>query len=254
MNDPENAIQVRGLETRFGDLVVHKDVNFDVRRGEIFAVAGPSGCGKSVLLREILLLQKPDKGSIRLFGREIVGADEAEIHELRQHIGVLFQNGALFNALTLLENITIPMLEHTDIREGLADEIAAVKLELVDLPLNAANRPPAQLSGGMQKRAALARALALDPEVLFLDEPTTGLDPKSAEGLDTLVAELRQSLGLTIMIVTHDLDTLWTVADRVGILSDGRMLEIGSMKQLSKSKHPEVRTYFEGSRGRAARH
>ena len=249
---PEPIIEISNICTRFGSAVVHDNVSMDVRRGEIFALVGSSGCGKSTLLREIILLHPPQSGSIRVFGKEVLGMDDEAALSLRKSWGVMFERGALFSSLTVAENVGLPMREHTQMSDVLIDELAAVKIALAGLPASAGAKFPSELSGGMRKRAALARAMALDPELLFLDEPTAGLDPLSASGFDELVLHLQQSLGLTIMMVTHDLDLLWRVADRVAVLGDGKVLGIGTMQELSESDHPLIREYFYGPRGRAA--
>ena len=251
MNDA--VIEIEHLNTRFGDAVVHRDVGFSVARGEIFALVGASGCGKSTLLRETIVLQRPQSGSVRVFGQEVVGMDDEDALALRRRWGVMFERGALFSALTVSENVGMVLEEHTDLSASLRAEVAAVKIALTGLPADAGPKYPSELSGGMRKRAALARAMALDPELLFLDEPTAGLDPLSATGIDELVRNLRDALGLTIMMVTHDLDLLWRTADRVAVLGDGRILGIGTMTELSKSDDPLIREYFYGPRGRAAR-
>jgi len=253
MNDAEPIVQVTNLCTRFGASVVHDNVSLEVRRGEIFAIAGASGCGKSTLLREIILLERPASGSIRVFGREVLGLGDLDALPLRNRWGVMFERGALFSALTVTENVGLPLREHTGLGNALIDELAAIKIALAGLPASAGAKYPNELSGGMRKRAALARAIALDPELLFLDEPTAGLDPLSAAGFDELVQNLKETLGLTIMMVTHDLDLLWRVADRVAVLGEGRVLGVGSMEELAQSEHPMVREYFYGPRGRAAR-
>ncbi len=247
------VIDIRGLNTRFGAAVVHENVELSVRRGEIFSLVGASGCGKSTLLREILVLQRPASGSIRVFGREVVGLNDEEALPLRRRWGVMFERGALFSALTVKENVGMVLREHTPLGQRLIDEIAALKIALTGLPPDAGRKYPSELSGGMRKRAALARALALDPELLLLDEPTAGLDPLSASGIDVLVHQLRDALGLTIMMVTHDLDLLWRAADRVAVLGGGHILGTGSMNELSNSTDPLIREYFYGPRGRAAR-
>ncbi|MBE0620348.1 MAG: ATP-binding cassette domain-containing protein [Burkholderiales bacterium] len=247
------VIDIRGLNTRFGATVVHDNVSLAVHPGEIFSLVGASGCGKSTLLREILVLQRPQSGSIRVFGREVVGMNDEEALPLRRRWGVMFERGALFSSLTVKENVGMVLREHTPLGADLIDEIAAIKIALTGLPPDAGPKYPSELSGGMRKRAALARALALDPELLLLDEPTAGLDPLSASGIDELVHQLRDALGLTIMMVTHDLDLLWRAADRVAVLGDGHILGIGSMNELSESADPIIREYFYGPRGRAAR-
>jgi len=247
------VIDIRGLNTRFGSAVVHENVNLSVRPGEIFSLVGASGCGKSTLLRETLVLQRPVSGSIRVFGREVVGLNDEDALPLRRRWGVMFERGALFSSLTVTENVAMVLREHTPLGPALIDEIAAVKIALTGLPPDAGPKYPSELSGGMRKRAALARALALDPELLLLDEPTAGLDPLSASGIDELVHQLRDALGLTIMMVTHDLDLLWRAADRVAVLGNGHILGIGTMNELSQSADPLIREYFYGPRGRAAR-
>jgi len=247
------VIDIRGLNTRFGSAIVHENVNLSVRPGEIFSLVGASGCGKSTLLRETLVLQRPVSGSIRVFGREVVGLNDEDALPLRRRWGVMFERGALFSSLTVTENVAMVLREHTPLGPALIDEIAAVKIALTGLPPDAGPKYPSELSGGMRKRAALARALALDPELLLLDEPTAGLDPLSASGIDELVHQLRDALGLTIMMVTHDLDLLWRAADRVAVLGNGHILGIGTMNELSQSADPLIREYFYGPRGRAAR-
>jgi phospholipid/cholesterol/gamma-HCH transport system ATP-binding protein len=246
------VIEIRDLHTRFGAAVVHDGVSLEVKEGEIFALAGASGCGKSTLLREIILLQRPQSGSIRVFGQDVVGLDDEQALPLRRNWGVMFERGALFSSLTVGENVGLPLREHTHLSDRIVDEIAAVKVALTGLPASAVPKYPAELSGGMRKRAALARAIALDPRLLFLDEPTAGLDPLSASGFDELVRRLKDLLGLTILLVTHDLDLLWRVADRVAFMVEGRIAGVGTMRELSKSEQPLVREYFYGPRGRGA--
>jgi phospholipid/cholesterol/gamma-HCH transport system ATP-binding protein len=256
MTNPQAAdpvIDIRNLNTRFGSAVVHENVSLAVRPGEIFALVGASGCGKSTLLREIIALQQPVSGSIRVFGQEVIGLNDEEALPLRRRWGVMFERGALFSSLTVTENVAMVLNEHTGLSGRLAGEIAAVKIALAGLPADAGPKYPAELSGGMRKRAALARALAIDPELLFLDEPTAGLDPLSASGIDELVRHLRDALGLTIMMVTHDLDLLWRAADRVAVLGEGRVQGVGTMMELAESDNPLIREYFYGPRGRAAR-
>lgn len=251
MNEP--VIEVRDVRTRFGAAVVHAGIDLEVRRGEVYALVGASGCGKSTLLREMIALQSPDAGSIRVFGREVTGLNDDLALPLRRRWGVMFERGALFSALTVSENVALVLEEHTALGPRLRGEIAALKIALTGLPADAGRKYPSELSGGMRKRAALARALALDPELLFLDEPTAGLDPLSAAGIDELVRHLHDALGITIVMVTHDLDLLWRAADRVGVLGDGRVLGIGTMSELAGSGEPLIREYFHGPRGRAAR-
>jgi phospholipid/cholesterol/gamma-HCH transport system ATP-binding protein len=249
----EVAIRLRGVRTVFGERVIHDGIDLDVYRGEVLALVGGSGSGKSTLLREMIMLHIPDGGSIRLFGVELAGIGVQEADSLRRRIGVLFQQGALFSALTVLENVGLPLREHTRLDDTMIDALARVKIAQAGLPAVAAGLYPSELSGGMIKRAALARAMALDPEILFLDEPTSGLDPTSAGLFDQLILSLRDLLGLTVLMVTHDLDSLWDVADRVAVLGDGRMQGVDSMRALAKSTEPHIREYFEGPRARGMR-
>ncbi|MEO6626605.1 MAG: ATP-binding cassette domain-containing protein [Burkholderiaceae bacterium] len=248
----EAVIELRGVETRFGSHVVHKQIDLQVRRREIFAIIGGSGSGKSTLLREIILLHRPDAGSIRVLGQELGALDDNQALALRQRWGVMFQHGGLFGSLTVAENVGLPLREHTALDDALIDSIAAWKIEMAGLKPEVGAQYPSELSGGMMKRASLARALALDPELLFLDEPTAGLDPASAAGVDELVVRLRDLFGLTIVMITHDLDLLWQVADRVAVLANGRVQAIGTMAELSALNDPAVAPFFAGSRGRAA--
>ena len=244
----EAVIEIQKVSTRFGEHVVHADLDLEVRRKEIFALIGGSGSGKSTLLREMILLQRPDAGSVRVLGADLQALGEEEIVALRQRWGVMFQHGGLFGSLTVIENIGLPLREHTRLDEPLIDEIAAWKLSMTGLTPEVGAQYPPELSGGMLKRASLARALALDPELLFLDEPTAGLDPDSAGGVDELVLKLRDQFGLTIVMITHDLDLLWRVADRVAVLAEGKVQGVGTMAELSQMKHPEIRKFFDGPR------
>ena len=248
----EPVIEISHVATRFGDHVVHEDVDFQVLRGEIFALVGGSGSGKSTLLREMILLHRPDSGSIRILGVDLEALEERNAEALRPRLGVMFQHGGLFGSLNVCENVGLPLREHTELDDRTIDGIAAMKIALTGLAPETGAQFPAELSGGMMKRASLARALALDPEVLFLDEPTAGLDPVSAGGVDKLVLRLRELFGLTVVMITHDLDLLWQVADRVAVLGDGRVQGIGSMEELSHMTQPAVRQFFEGPRGQAA--
>jgi phospholipid/cholesterol/gamma-HCH transport system ATP-binding protein len=240
----EIAIRVRGVVTRFDDQVVHNGLDLDVRRGEIMGVVGPSGTGKSVLLREIVGLEPPTEGQITF---PIFDSGERE-----PRIGVMFQDGALFSNLTLLENVEAPLREHTHISPELRREIAGLKLAMAGLTPDSFYKKPAQISGGMRKRASVARALALDPELLFLDEPTAGLDPISAENFDRMTQELARSLGLTVFLVTHDLDTLYAICDRVAVLFEGKVVAIGTIPEITADAKGWVKEYFSGPRGRAA--
>ncbi|MDP1673852.1 MAG: ATP-binding cassette domain-containing protein, partial [Burkholderiales bacterium] len=230
----DTVIEISDLTTRFGDHVVHDGLDLEVRRSEIFALIGGSGSGKSTLLREMILLQRPDSGSIRVLGVDLQNISEEAALELRQRWGVLFQHGGLFGALTVAENVGLPMREHTRLDAALINELAVWKIAMTGLKPEVAGQYPSELSGGMMKRASLARALALDPELLFLDEPTAGLDPDSAAGVDELVRKLRDLFGLTIVMITHDLDLLWQVADRVAVLAAGKVQGVGSMAELAQ--------------------
>ena len=248
----EAVIEMSKVSTRFGSHVVHTEINLEVRRAEIFALIGGSGSGKSTLLREMILLHRPDAGSIKVLGNDLGNLSDDEALALRQRWGVMFQHGGLFGSLTVKENIGLPLREHSELSDKLIDEIAAWKLDMAGLKPEVGAQFPAELSGGMMKRASLARALALDPELLFLDEPTAGLDPVSAAGVDALVLKLRDLFGLTIVMITHDLDLLWQVADRVAVLAKGKVQGIDSMKALSKLDNPEIKRFFDGPRGRTA--
>ena len=245
-------ISLRDVFTRFGDHVVHAGVNLEVRRAEVFAVIGGSGSGKSTLLREMILLQRPSAGSIRILGTDLDQITDDAAQALRLRWGVMFQHGGLFGSLTVLENIGLPLREHTSLKDALINDIAAWKLAMSGLAPEVGAQYPSELSGGMVKRASLARALALDPELLFLDEPTAGLDPDSAAGVDELVLQLRDQFGLTVVMITHDLDSLWRVADRVAVLGEGTVQGVGSMVELSTRDAPSIRLFFEGPRARAA--
>ncbi len=230
--------------TRFGSHVVHKDLDFEVRRGEIVAIVGGSGSGKSVLLREMIMLQPPTSGSIRMFGDDVAHLTDVQTKALRMRWGVMFQYGGLFSALNVRANVGLPLREHTELGHALIDRIAEWKLSLTGLPPGASLKLPDELSGGMAKRASLARSIALDPEMLFLDEPTSGLDPASAAGVNELILSTHALYGLTIVIISHDLDLLWQVCDRVAVLGEGRVIANGSMEELSHNEHPIVREYF----------
>jgi phospholipid/cholesterol/gamma-HCH transport system ATP-binding protein len=251
-DEPDDiVIRVRGIVTRFGAQTIHDGIDLDVRRGEVLGVVGGSGSGKSVLLRTVIGLKRPEAGTVEVLGHDIGGLNEAAQRALDRRWGVLFQDGALFSSLTVAQNIEVPLREHYRMPERLMDEIAACKIAMVGLPETAGDKIPAQLSGGMRKRAGLARALALDPEILFLDEPTAGLDPIAAADFDHLIRDLKTSLGLTVFLVTHDLDSLFAICDRVAVLVD-KKIRIGTLEQHLADPHPWIRAYFHGPRGRAA--
>jgi phospholipid/cholesterol/gamma-HCH transport system ATP-binding protein len=245
------VIRVSGLATRFGEQVVHENLDLEVRRGEVLAVVGGSGTGKSVLLREMLGLMPVSAGRIEILGRDITSGEPEALGALRTRCGVLFQNGALFSALTVRENVETPLREFTDLSPGLITELARIKIAMAGLRPEAADKYPSELSGGMVKRAALARALALDPEILFLDEPTAGLDPIGAAKFDALIKQLRESLELTVVMITHDLDSLVAIATRVAAIIDKRIVA-DSLDRLRRLEHPWIREYFGGPRGRQA--
>ncbi len=246
-------IRVRGLRNSFGDQVVHENLDLDVRRGEILGVVGGSGTGKSVLMRSIIGLRNPDVGDVEVFGESTLNREETEAVEIRKRWGVLFQGGALFSTLTVAENVQVPLREfYRDMNPALMAEIAAYKVVMTGLPAEAGPKFPAELSGGMRKRAGLARALALDPELLFLDEPTAGLDPIGAAAFDELTRSLQKTMGLTVFLITHDLDTLYAICDRVAVLADGKVIAVGTIDELLALDHPWIQEYFNGPRGRAA--
>ena len=249
--EPDAVIRVRQLEVGFGERLVMKKLDLDVLRGEILGFVGPSGQGKSVLTRAILGLIPKRSGTIEVFGEDVDGMNAAARKAMEQRWGVLFQQGALFSALTVRQNVQVPMREYTKLSEKLLDELAMLKLEMVGLKPDAADKLPSELSGGMIKRASLARALSLDPEILFLDEPTSGLDPIGAGEFDELIATLQRTLGLTVFMVTHDLDSLYTVCNRIAALGDGRIIAQGPIDDMLASDDPWVRAYFHGKRARA---
>ena len=247
------VISVQGLRNSFGEAVIHDGLDLDVRRGEILGVVGGSGTGKSVLMRSIIGLQTPDAGTIRVFGDETIGREETDAVDIRKRWGVLFQGGALFSTLTVAENVEVPLREfYPELDQALLDEIAAYKVVMTGLPADAGPKFPAELSGGMRKRAGLARALALDPELLFLDEPTAGLDPIGAAAFDDLTRSLQKTLGLTVFLITHDLDSLYAICDRVAVLADKKVIAVGTIDELLALDHPWIEEYFKGPRGRAA--
>jgi phospholipid/cholesterol/gamma-HCH transport system ATP-binding protein len=247
------VIEVHGLRNSFGEQVIHDGLDLEVRRGEILGVVGGSGTGKSVLMRSIIGLQRPDEGEVRVFGEPMLDRDDSALQPIRKRWGILFQGAALFSTLTVAENVQVPLREfYPRLSERLLDEIAAYKIVMVGLPEDAGPKFPAELSGGMRKRAGIARALALDPELLFLDEPTAGLDPIGASAFDQLVLDLRDQLGLTVFLITHDLDTLYAICDRVAVLADKKVIAVGTIPELLALDHEWIQEYFRGPRGRAA--
>ena len=247
----EEILTVTGLRTQFGPTVIHDQLDFSVRAGEVMGVVGGSGTGKSVLVRTIIGLNRPRAGRIAVFGHDLAALSPAETRALQSRWGVLFQDGALFSSLTVAQNIEVPMKEHSDLPPALRKELIEVKVAMVGLPPDAAHKYPAELSGGMRKRAGLARALALDADILFLDEPTAGLDPIGAANFDTLIGDLQRALGLTVVMVTHDLDSLYAICDRVSVLVDKRV-KVGTIEELMREPDPWIQEYFGGPRGRAA--
>ncbi|MDX2300792.1 MAG: ABC transporter ATP-binding protein [Xanthomonadaceae bacterium] len=248
----EAIITVDGLRTQFGDNVIHDDLDLEVRRGEILGVVGGSGTGKSVLMRAIIGLKPPTAGTVRVFGQDFYKASAKDRLAIERRWGVMFQGGALFSSLTVAQNVMAPLREHLDISGDLAGDIAAMKISMAGLPPDAGAKYPSELSGGMSKRAGLARALALDPELLFLDEPTAGLDPIGAAAFDQLTLDLQRTLGLTVFLITHDLDSLYAICDRVAVLADRRVIAVGTIPELLALDHPWIQDYFRGPRGRAA--
>ncbi len=247
----DTPIRVKALRTAFGEKVIHENLDLEVRRGEILGVVGGSGSGKSVLLNTILGLKHPDGGSVELFGRDI--RDPQAQTDVERRIGVMFQQGALFSFLSVQENVEAPLLEHTKLAPDYVRDLARLKVKLAGLPEDASDLRPAELSGGMRKRAGVARAIALDPEILFLDEPTSGLDPLAAGEFDELVKTLRDALGLTVFMITHDLDTLYAICDRVAVVADKKIAAVAPLQELERSDHPWIKSYLLGPRGRAAR-
>lgn len=246
------AVEVRGLVSAFGDNVVHQGLDLTVERGEVLGVVGGSGSGKSVLLNTIIGLRTPKAGTVRVFGQDIERASRRRWGAIERRWGVLFQQGALFSNLTVRENVAAPMFEHTTLARKEIYDLCDLKIALVGLPPNAGDLKPAELSGGMRKRAGLARALALDPELLFLDEPTAGLDPISAAAFDELIKDLSDSLDLTVFMITHDLDTLYEITDRVAVIADKKVVATAPVRELEHNSHPWIKEYFLGPRGRAA--
>lgn len=252
LDDDGPAIEVRGLRSQFGEHVVHEDLDLTVERGEVLGVVGGSGTGKSVLLNSIIGLRRPEAGRIKVLGQDIQRTSRRRWSEIERSWGVLFQQGALFSNLTVRENVAAPMYEHTKLPRRVVHELADLKIALVGLRPGAGDLKPAELSGGMRKRAGLARALALDPQLLFLDEPTAGLDPIGAGAFDELIRDLSDSLDLTVFMITHDLDTLYSITDRVAVLADKHVVEVAPVAELERSQHPWIKEYFLGPRGRAA--
>ena len=248
----EAIIEVRDLCNRFGTQTVHEGLQLDLYKGEVLGVVGGSGTGKSVLLRSIVGLREPTAGNIHVFGKELLSLDAAERSAIERRFGVLYQRGALFSSLTVTENIALPLIEHTKLSRASAEKLARVKIALVGLPCITGEKYPSELSGGMVKRVALARALAREPDILFLDEPTAGLDPIGAAAFDQLILTLRNALGLSVFLVTHDLDTLYTICDRVAVLSQKRVLVADSLEVVAATDDAWIREYFHGPRGRAA--
>lgn len=251
-SDREAIIEVRGLRNQFGPQVVHDNLNLDVWRGEVLGIVGGSGTGKSVLLRTIVGLNRPAAGTIKVLGVDVLNGPESERREVEKRWGVAFQDGALFSSLTVLQNVMAPMREHLKLSHSLMEALGELKISLVGLPPLSCGKLPSELSGGMRKRAALARALALDPEIVFLDEPTAGLDPIGAAAYDDLIGELQRSLGLTVFMVTHDLDSLYAICDRIAVLAEKRVLVEGPIEEMTAVDHPWVQEYFTGPRARAA--
>jgi len=251
-HDRDAVIKVRGLRTQFGRNVVHENLDLDVYRGEVLGIVGGSGTGKSVLLRAIVGLLTPAAGSIEVFGTDVVNASDSDRSEIEQRWGVMFQGGALFSSLSVQNNVEAPMREHLDLSREVREALAELKVSMVGLPPDACPKYPSELSGGMQKRAGLARALALDPEIVFLDEPTAGLDPIGAAAFDDLIRQLQRTLGLTVFMVTHDLDSLHAICDRVAVLAEKKVLVTGTIEDMLEVDHPWVHEYFHGPRARAA--
>lgn len=248
----EKLIEVRGLWSQFGAQVVHRGIDLDVYRDELLSIVGGSGSGKTVLMRQMLGLERPARGEVRVFGHSLAGGDTAELRALRTRWGVLFQEGALFSALPVYDNVALPLRELKTLDEDLIRELVTVKLEMVGIEPRHADKMPAELSGGMVKRVALARALALEPELLFLDEPTSGLDPDRSESFVHLIAGLRRELELTVVMVTHDLDTMAALSDRVAVLADQRLVAVGTIPEVAGLDHPFILNFFQGERGRRA--
>ena len=249
----DNVIEVRGLRTAFGRSVIHDGLDLDVRRGEVIGVVGGSGSGKSVLLRTIVGLKRPDAGHARVFGAELASRGEQQRRQYERRFGVLYQDGALFSSLTVAENVRLPIVENHTLPPALLEQLVQLKIRLAGLPADAGPKYPSQLSGGMRKRAGIARALALDPEILFLDEPTSGLDPIGAAQFDELILTLKNALNLTVFLVTHDLDSLYAICDRVAVLADGKVVVVDRIDVVERHPHPWIQQCFRGPRARGAR-
>ena len=251
-DDREVLIQVRGLLSQFGERTIHENLDLDVRRGEVLGVVGGSGTGKTVLLNSIIGLKEPEGGSIRIFDHDIADMTKEQAADIERRTGVLFQQGALYSSLSVLDNVASPLVEHTKMPRDMIRELAEMKIAMVGLKPESHHLKPAELSGGMKKRVGLARALALDPELLFLDEPTAGLDPIGAAAFDDLIRTLSDDLGLTVFMITHDLDSLYAICDQVAVLADKHVVEKATVQELERSDHPWIKEYFLGPRGRAA--
>lgn len=247
---PSPVVEIKNLGLCFGETWIHQHLDLTIYAGETLAIVGGSGSGKTMLLKQMLTLQEATTGSIHILGVDVRHATETQMKQIRQSWGVVFQSGALFSDLTTLENIAFPLKQYTNLQDSLIESLAMLKLQLVGLSPNTAFKYPDELSGGMQKRVAMARACSMDPVLLFLDEPTAGLDPKSAHGFDELVLHLKRSLNLTVVMVTHDLDSLWHISDRVAFLGEGRVLGIAPIAELAQQEHPLIKDYFSGPRGR----
>lgn len=252
MMTSDDIIDIRNLSTRFGDVYIHRDLNLTVKRGEVLGIVGGSGSGKTTLLRTMLALNHPYSGSVRVFNQEVTNASQQTLLEIQKRWGVLFQSAALFSSLTVMENVSFPLHEHTNIDPDTINHLALLKILMAGLPKESANKLPSELSGGMQKRAGLARAIVMDPELIFLDEPTSGLDPNTAAAFDELILNLQKTMGLTIVMITHDLDSLWKVTNRVAFLGQGKVLAVEPVATLVKSTEPMIHEYFSGPRGRLA--
>jgi phospholipid/cholesterol/gamma-HCH transport system ATP-binding protein len=249
---PENLIEVRGLLSQFGDRVIHQDLDLTLERGEVLGVVGGSGTGKTVLLNSIIGLKEPEGGTVSILGYDRATMTEADEADVQRRTGILFQQGALFSSLSVIDNVASPLVEHTGLSADVIRELAEMKIAMVGLKPEAHHLKPAELSGGMRKRVGLARALALDPELLFLDEPTAGLDPIGAAAFDSLIRQLSDDLGLTVFMITHDLDSLYAITDKVAVLAEKGIVAKATVQELERSDHPWIREYFLGPRGRAA--